>query len=60
MLGVTPESDSKANPQAYNFYSKANFKYNNLEQTTVDPGVFYKPLNLKSYFVDELKIILNN
>lgn len=45
---------------AYNFYSEANFKFNNLEQTYIDPGVFYKPLNMKSYFVDELNIILNN
>jgi len=60
MLGVAPQSDPKANPSAYNFYSEANFKFNNLEQTFIDPGVFYKPLNMKSYFVDELNIILNN
>jgi hypothetical protein len=59
-LGVTPQSNPKANPNAYNFYSEANFKFNNLEQTFIDPGVFYKPLNMKSYFVDELNIVLNN
>ena len=26
----------------------------------IDPGVFYKPLNLKSYFVEEFNIVLNN
>jgi hypothetical protein len=31
-----------------------------LEQTLIDPGVFYKPLNLKSYFVEEMNIVLNN
>ena len=59
-LGVTPQSNPKANPSAYNFYSEANFKFNNVEQTYIDPGVFYKPLNMKTYFVDELNIILNN
>jgi len=59
-LGVTPQSNPKANPSAYNFYSEANFKFNNIEQTYIDPGVFYKPLNLKSYFVEELNIVLNN
>ena len=31
-----------------------------MEQTLIDPGVFYKPLNLKSYFVEEMNIVLNN
>lgn len=57
---MAPQSDPKANPSAYNFYSEANFKFNNVEQTYIDPGVFYKPLNLKSYFVEELNIVLNN
>jgi len=26
----------------------------------IDPGKFYKPLNMKSYFVEELNIVLNN
>jgi hypothetical protein len=59
-LGVTPQSNPDANPSAYNFYSEANFKFNNIEQTYIDPGVFYKPLNMKSYFVEELNIVLNN
>lgn len=60
MLGITPQSDPNVNPQAYNFYSESNFKFNNLEQTTIDPGLFYKPLNLKTYLVEELNIVLNN
>ena len=54
------QSDPNTNVQAYNYYSETNFKFYNTEQTIIDPGKFYKPLNLKTYFVDELNIVLNN